>query len=272
MIFVDRNQPVNGVIVRPNQRWFDDAATLTAQAKQDGPSHKVTDHYKDVEVKKALEKLFNNKCAYCEGEPTSQGPWDVEHYRPKGSVNENSAHPGYYWLAYTWDNLLPSCTYCNQRRIDQPTWDEPVAGPAAGKLDQFPLLNEQDRAMDPDSPLDREKPALLNPCVDQDCEAHFRYDIQGHILPAESGDVRAEKTIGLCHLERRRLRDARVKLMEKVVKAVECHELAVSQNNEPMLQMTRQLVELFTAAESPFAGAARFVDHNRRAFIAVQTI
>ena len=76
---------------------------------------------------------------------------------------------------------------------------------------------------------------------------------------------RAEKTIGLCHLERRRLRDARVKLMEKVVKAVECHELAVSQNNELMLQMTRELVELFTAAESPFAGAARFVDHNRRA-------
>jgi uncharacterized protein (TIGR02646 family) len=269
VIFIDRNQPVDGAIVRPKQKWFDDAATLTAQAKHDGPSHKVTDHYKDVEVKKALEKLFHNKCAYCEGEAASQGPWDVEHYRPKGSVKENSTHSGYYWLAYTWDNLLPSCTFCNQRHVDQPTWDEPVAGPAAGKLDQFPLLDEQDRAMAPDSPLSKEKPALLNPCIDQDCEAYFRYDIQGHILAAESGSPRAERTIGLCHLERRRLRDARADLMVKVIKAVECHELAVSQNNELMVQMTRELVELFTAARSPFAGAARFVDRNRQAFMAV---
>ena len=201
MIFVDRNQPIDGLVVRPNAQWFADAATQTDKAKQDGPAHVVTDHYKDVEVKKALEKLFHNKCAYCEGQSTSQGPWDVEHYRPKGRVKENSNHPGYYWLAYTWDNLLPSCTFCNQRRIDQATWDDPVTGPAAGKLDQYPLLDEQDRAMDPDADLDKEKPLLLNPCVDQDCETFFRYDIQGHILPAEAGNLRAEKTIKICHLD-----------------------------------------------------------------------
>ena len=56
MIFVDRNQPVNGVIVRPNQRWFDDADALTAQAKQDGPSHKVTDHYKECRSEESSGK------------------------------------------------------------------------------------------------------------------------------------------------------------------------------------------------------------------------
>ena len=255
------DQTLNGLRTPPSK---------PTKAKQDGPAHVVTDHYKDVEIKKALEKLFHNKCAYCEGQPTSQGPWDVEHYRPKGRVKENSNHPGYYWLAYTWDNLLPSCTFCNQRRIDQATWDDPVAGPAAGKLDQYPLLDEQDRAMDPDSDLDKEKPLLLNPCIDQDCETFFRYDIQGHILPAESGNLRAEKTIKICHLERRRLRQDRAELMRKVIKAVELHEMSLGLNNAELMQKTRELVDLFTTAISPFAGTAKFVDRNRHAFIVVQ--
>ena len=47
---------------------------------------------------------------------------------------EDSSHTGYYWLAYTWANLYPSCVFCNQRRKDQPTFDDPVLGPATGKL------------------------------------------------------------------------------------------------------------------------------------------
>jgi len=263
MIFVDRNQPEDGVVARPNAEWFAKAIKQTTQAKQDGSSHVVTNLYKHVEVKKALKKLFRNKCAYCEGEPMSQGPWDVEHYRPKGSVKENCAHPGYYWLAYTWDNLLPSCTFCNQLRKNE-------AGPTRGKSDHFPLVVEGDRAMDPDSPLDREIPLLLNPCVDQDCETYFRYDIQGQILPAVPGNSRAEKTIELCNLERRDLRDARTVAMEKVIKAVKIHTMALRLNNEEIANEMAEFVALFTAAKSPYAGAARFVDHNRHAFIAEQ--
>jgi hypothetical protein len=194
----------------------------------------------------------------------------VEHYRPKGSVKEDRTHTGYYWLAYTWENLLPSCTYCNQKRKDQPLWDDPVLGPAEGKADQFPLADNGVRAKDWDSPLEDEKPLLLNPCVDNDCETHFRYDIQGQIFPAKSNKqrvTRATATIRLCHLKRRRLRNARAELMGKVIKAVECHELALSQNNAVMVQMTRELLDLFVASDSPFAGAARYVDQNRQAFV-----
>src|SRR5215468_8122036 len=77
-----------------------------------------------------LNRLFRNKCAYCE-EKLSGQPGDVEHFRPKGRVcdatfrqvfidhprwGRNIAHPGYYWLAYDWDNLLPSCADCNRFR------------------------------------------------------------------------------------------------------------------------------------------------------------
>lgn len=68
---------------------------------------------------------FHGKCAYCEKTITNQYG-EIEHYRPKsGVLHENRSpvylesegavipHPGYYWLAYDWHNLLPSCTICN---------------------------------------------------------------------------------------------------------------------------------------------------------------
>jgi hypothetical protein len=86
-----------------------------------------------------LKNVFNNKCAYCET-PLPRQSGHAEHFRPKGGVKyktekksitaftkdalENQIeHPGYFWLAYNWKNLLPSCELCN-------------AG--GGKKNQFP--------------------------------------------------------------------------------------------------------------------------------------
>ena len=87
------------------------------------------------------KNVFNNKCAYCESKITGY-PGDTEHFRPKGRVRvlledgtpkivkivdedgEEMTHPGYFWLAYHWQNLLPSCEFCNT---------------AGGKLDFFPV-------------------------------------------------------------------------------------------------------------------------------------
>ncbi len=78
-----------------------------------------------------LDYTFHNKCAYCET-PVVGFPGDAEHFRPKGRVRIRSAaddleivtivdeqgdkiaHPGYFWLAYHWDNLLPACETCNR--------------------------------------------------------------------------------------------------------------------------------------------------------------
>jgi hypothetical protein len=86
--------------------------------------------------------VFFNKCAYCEGKITGY-PGHTEHFRPKSRVrrieldgdkseivnileedSEEIQHPGYFWLAYHWQNLLPSCEYCNGNE---------------GKLDVFPV-------------------------------------------------------------------------------------------------------------------------------------
>ena len=115
-----------GKPIRPDAAWFALAATSKAQALQDGAGHQIlASVYTADAVRQALEKLFHDKCAYCEGKSIGQADWDVEHFRPKGSVAERDDHPGYYWLAYEWENLYPSCKHCNQKRKDRPRWGGP---------------------------------------------------------------------------------------------------------------------------------------------------
>jgi uncharacterized protein (TIGR02646 family) len=195
------------------------AANKTTDAINDGPAHVVTDLYRDPDVKAALERLFNNKCAYCESPGFAGFPWDVEHFRPKGSVAENPSHSGYYWLAYTWTNLYPSCVFCNQRRKDQPTFEDPRLGPATGKLDQFPVADERNRAHTSNDPLADEEPLLLDPCSDQP-DLHLTFDASGGISP-RGGSTKGDATIRVFGLKRKRLRDARLHVLATVSELIE---------------------------------------------------
>ena len=58
------------------------------------------------ESKAQLLVESNDKCAYCETPTTVVDYGDVEHFRPK---------IGYWWLAYSYENYLPSCAVCNQK-------------------------------------------------------------------------------------------------------------------------------------------------------------
>lgn len=136
---------------------------------------------------KYLLALFNDKCAYCETTIGSNQPGDVEHFRPKGRVVDDNFkpikvryrrwgevdHPGYYWLAYDWDNLFPSCTDCNRYRKHGTGAD---AG--AGKADRFPV--EGPRAYEPDTEVN-EIPLLINPSKD-DPGDHLQFLDSGEIV------------------------------------------------------------------------------------------
>lgn len=134
--------------------------------------------YKHDEVKAKLDELFHGKCAYCETPYAATAPVDVEHYRPKGAVEGESDHLGYWWLAMVWANLLPSCIDCNRRRrqvTPEPDGSLVRLDNAArrfsssrvmlsGKKDAFPVAGA--RALDETSLLESEDPLLLNPCED----------------------------------------------------------------------------------------------------------
>ena len=269
MIYVNRYREENGEVIKPSDDWFDKASQLTQTAIAEGKDHEVTDHYKHAEVKMALEKLFYDKCAYCECSPVPGGPWDVEHYRPKGRVAERvDDHPGYYWLAYDWTNLFPACTFCNQRRKDQPRYDNPITLPAQGKLDQFPIENEDHRAMSPAHDLGKEQPYLLNPCDENDKpEDHFSYDITGEILPSDEHDTRAKETIRICHLTRYRLRAARARLIIRMSKAMRSLRRAREAGDALAEEMMKEVIDDFVAPYALYAGVARAVQKDPDAFI-----
>ena len=109
-------------------------------------------------VKNALIKAQHGKCCFCERKTGKDG--DVEHFRPKAGCRQTPKgsllRPGYYWLAYDWDNLLLSCSACNQRH----------------KRNLFPLTNPGKRANSHTHDVALEAPLFLHP-AQQDPEQYI---------------------------------------------------------------------------------------------------
>ena len=159
--------------------------------------------------KQFLLKLFNNKCAYCETLFTAAQPGDVEHFRPKGRVvdenfkpilvkyqNREIEHPGYYWLAYDWKNLLPSCIDCNRfRHYGERVPGATRADSGAGKADRFPLKLGSDHVVVPDDEV-RETPLLIDP-TRVDPSGHFEFMSNGIMKPKTEEAEITLRVIGL---------------------------------------------------------------------------
>ncbi|MFY9995268.1 MAG: HNH endonuclease [Leclercia sp.] len=168
--------------------------------------------YKADEVKWRLNALFHYKCAYCETFFSASAPVDIEHYRPKGSVSEDSTHPGYWWLAMDWDNLLPSCIDCNRKRKQQAVdgsvelrvlfANQLQSITSSGKKDSFPVIRGGSRLLPEDKRYASESPLLLNPYVDIP-EAHMRFVSVGDppvSLVVPFGDAPSERGAASIHI------------------------------------------------------------------------
>ena len=233
----------------PEGSWDHRAKTATEKAKIEKGEHKASQAvYADETVKQALEQLFVRKCCYCESRIGVVADWDVEHFRPKGRVNERPDHPGYYWLTYDWENLLPSCSYCNQARKDRATLAEPE-GPSTGKLDQFPLLDENFRCMDHLGAISQEQPFLINPTVD-DPELHLTFAPDGSVIGLSE---RGQRTIDICHLNRKRLRDDRRLKLDGLIFLARLIPGASPEIQDKI----REALGMTAADEAPYAAVAR---------------
>lgn len=72
--------------------------------------------FKDYDcARDPLYAAQGRKCAYCERQQGLEGQ-PVEHFRPKNGV-EGDGPRHYYWLAWTWENLLFACTTCNSQAV-----------------------------------------------------------------------------------------------------------------------------------------------------------
>ena len=159
-----------------------------------GKNHNIK---KDVFINTAAP--FYGKCAFCEQNIYRNQHGDIEHFRPKAGVkDENNKpiqievngktidHPGYYWLAYDWKNLLPSCELCNRPS------SEHSEGPI-GKRNYFPVKGSH--AFRPGEEK-QEKPLLLHP-VFCDPKDHLQVDETGVMVYLTDEGCACIKIFGL---------------------------------------------------------------------------
>ena len=183
MIKIDFPEPTN----TEWQKWREKCDTARDKLVSDvenGKKPKITDLYKDSRMQKiykSRQEPFYGKCAYCECDVLiNQG--GIEHWRPKGRVTSASnklvkiktkngtvcTHPGYYWLAYEWQNLLLACGTCNgSLRVE-------VSGQSqlVGKGTRFPVKGFRAKKMGEES---RERPLLINPVIEDPAD-HMKVD------------------------------------------------------------------------------------------------
>jgi uncharacterized protein (TIGR02646 family) len=221
--------------------------------------------YKDTLLKNELEKIFI-KCAYCESPYTAVYDGDVEHFRPKGKVNEKTPKtPGYYWLANDWDNLFLSCQHCNQRRKHILYGEEKLKG--YGKLDQFPLDTggETRRLNTPEDDFDAEEKVrlLINPCKDEP-DRHFAYEKkEGVIVPLTKMGVVSMNVYALLRprlvKERKKRMLSLFTQMTRVKRKLEDLNAAPGEENKIIeLRFEFNALIEFIKADAPYAGMCRY--------------
>jgi uncharacterized protein (TIGR02646 family) len=191
------------------------------------------------EPRNHIFKKFHGKCAYCETRYETDQTGDVEHFRPKcGTTDLNNRkvdHPGYYWLAYTWENLLPSCSQCN--RLSN------KSGVRYGKGNRFPVANNAYHRDPADWHALNDKPLIIHP-VFEDPARHLEFDPLGMLIPRTP---EGETTIELFGLNcRESLVDERREAYDSMQNLLKDFADALAKENAPEIsRLTLRLTAYF---------------------------
>ncbi len=200
--------------------------------------------YGDETVKEALIKAQHGKCCFCERKTGKDG--DVEHFRPKAGCRQTSTgrllRPGYYWLAYDWDNLLLSCSACNQRH----------------KRSLFPLANPNQRACSHTDNAEQETPLFLHP-AQHDPEQHigFRKEVPFAINGSRTGRATI-KALGLDREILNEVRRDRLNILLHLRQVVEQEErLSMDTEGRQLVNGAKALLAEAVTDTGEFAAMAR---------------
>jgi len=182
------------------------------------------------------------KCCYCEAK-IPVGYSDVEHYRPKAAADRRpgctNTH-GYWWLAYSWSNLLFACPACNR----------------SYKNALFPLQAGCESLTPEAQPPGNESPLLIDPSSTINPVEHIEFvyqsidrtsTVRNWWARPRNGSQRGNSTIEVCGLNRAELRELREDHYETVVIPHACEiNAAIADANVVDLQRAlSRAVELF---------------------------
>jgi 5-methylcytosine-specific restriction endonuclease McrA len=195
--------------------------------------------YGDDGAKEDLFQGQHRKCAYCEKSEEQSKYREAEHYRPKST---------YWWLAWTWENLLFACMDCNREH----------------KKEQFPLVDEVRRLVAGHDPPGDEQPLLIDPydgSVDPAREIEFRREyVQRRERWRPYGlTERGRETIRICGLDRPSLLtlyDTHVREVVRV-KVERFRGIAETGSSQEIVRAWGTLVRGLSGAYQPFQVLSR---------------
>lgn len=198
-------------------------------------------HYAWPAVKDVLMQVHHQKCCYCETKLTMPANLHVEHFRPKGAVrqcrDDDNAFPGYYWLAYSWENLLLACFDCNTKY----------------KGTVFPLENPAQRARSHHDDLTVERELFVNP-AEEDPREHIRFQEDLPVCFSERGRLTIEG-LGLRSIRLRDQRQQRLQEVDTIIDLIRIAEAMPDPDNAVQndVRDARRLIENATQPDAQFS-------------------
>ena len=197
-------------------------------------------------VKEQMMEDQHRKCAYCE--QYKNGDFGcVEHYRPKGGYDLGAGtplqQPGYYWLAYEWQNLLFSCSECN----------------TSYKRNHFPLVNENARDIE-HRDITNEEPAIINP-VTTDPGDHIEFSefiIRPKMIDGQES-IQGKTTIGVFRLnDRNDLKERRRNFWERYQDIHKLLEICQMTQRSDGIAICQRLISEMQGEASEFCGMFKY--------------
>lgn len=205
---------------------------------------RYNDRYKQKDITDALKNIYNKKCAFCEQRIEHS---HVEHYRPKNK---------YYWLAFSWDNLILACPTCNQHKGTN--FEIRRTAIIFNNTDDN-LLNIHISSSNYDL---IEQPKMINPEV-SDPSGKLIFYKNGNV---ESNDENFAYTIEKCRINRADLNDQRRTILNNFRNDIRSVLLEFTDLNEQKIGV-QTIVSKFVRDSidpiSPFLAFKKFIIDNR---------
>ncbi len=216
--------------------------------KNQSYNKKFNQRFKQKDIKESLSKIYRQKCAFCEQKITKcidnnleECSSTVEHYRPKSQ---------YYWLAFSWDNLLWCCNGCNQKKGNsfevensQVEYNEEFKDNIHTSANLYHTI---------------EKPKMIHPEIESVID---KLEFNSGIINSE--DTRVQYTIKTCHLDRDSLNEKRQTLIDDFVEAINNKRL----KNEPIQDILQKWIDDLKKREKEFIALRYWILKNYKSLI-----
>ncbi|MFB9080584.1 AAA family ATPase [Flavobacterium procerum] len=184
-------------------------------------------------LRKILVDIVHNKCAYCETKTGIASSMQIDHFRPKNGavgLDKEYSPDHYFWLAYDWENLIPSCQICsvNKRNIF----------PIEEHFERVPIMTKGEL-------LREERALLIDPFFDNPSEyLHFSED--GYVMGINH---KGKITIQVLNLNRKPLVEARRNAARELTNEMNNFDVMTQNLKKEFLLKTKEIFSEYSKYE-----------------------